>query len=70
LARVREKHGGKHHEIEDIEKLFGDVEREMIMHMEKEEQILFPYIDAESVRSTGKARWSPCSFKLYGIPFT
>ena len=42
LARVREKPGGKHHEIEDIEKPFGDVAREMIMHMQKEEQILFP----------------------------
>jgi regulator of cell morphogenesis and NO signaling len=46
LARVTEKHGGKHHEIEDIEKLFGEVAREMIMHIQKEEQILFPYIDA------------------------
>jgi regulator of cell morphogenesis and NO signaling len=42
LARVREKHGGKHHEVEDIEKLFGDDAREMIVHMQKEEQILFP----------------------------
>ena len=46
IAKVREKHGSKHREVEEIEKLFGDVAREMLMHMQKEEQILFPYIDA------------------------
>src|SRR6266705_2958915 len=46
LAKIREKHGAKHPEIGEIEKLFGDVAREMTSHMQKEEQILFPYIDA------------------------
>lgn len=46
LAKVRGKHGVRHREIEEIEKLFGDVGREMIAHMQKEEQILFPYIEA------------------------
>ena len=46
LAKVRGKHGEKHREIEEIEKLFGNVGREMIAHMQKEEQILFPYIEA------------------------
>ena len=46
LAKIREKHGPKHREIGEIERLFGDVAREMTAHMQKEEQILFPYIDA------------------------
>ncbi len=46
LDKVREKHGENHPEIADIQRLFTEVSREMIMHMQKEEQILFPYIDA------------------------
>ena len=44
--KVTAKHGKNHTELEDIRKLFAEVGREMIMHMQKEEQILFPYIDA------------------------
>ena len=55
LARVREKHGAAHPEIEEIEKLFADVAREMTAHMQKEEQILFPYIDSLE-RSTSEKR--------------
>jgi len=46
LEKVRAKHGENHSEIADIQRLFTEVSREMIMHMQKEEQILFPYIDA------------------------
>lgn len=55
LAKVREKHAEKHGEIGEIEKLFGDLAREMTAHMQKEEQILFPYIEAmeRSARSNG-----------------
>ncbi|HLW81457.1 MAG TPA: iron-sulfur cluster repair di-iron protein [Candidatus Acidoferrales bacterium] len=44
--KVTAKHGKNHTELEDIRKLFVEVGREMIVHMQKEEQILFPYIDA------------------------
>lgn len=44
--KVATKHGGNHAELVDIGKLFAEVGEEMIMHMQKEEQILFPYIDA------------------------
>lgn len=44
--KVTAKHGTNHAELEDIGKLFAEVGREMILHMQKEEQILFPYIDA------------------------
>lgn len=46
LDRVEAKHGKNHSGIADIQRLFAEVGREMIMHMRKEEQILFPYIDA------------------------
>lgn len=46
LAKVRGKHGSKHSELDEIEALFAAVAREMLMHMQKEEQILFPYIDS------------------------
>ena len=53
LAKVKAKHGENHSEIADIQRLFTEVGREMIMHMQKEEQILFPYIDAlEKANST------------------
>lgn len=44
--KVIAKHGKDHIELEDIGGLFAEVGHEMIMHMQKEEQILFPYIDA------------------------
>jgi regulator of cell morphogenesis and NO signaling len=46
LEKVRAKHGVAHAELTTIQGLFAQVGREMIMHMQKEEQILFPYIDA------------------------
>ena len=54
LAKIREKHGNKHRELGEIEKLFGDVAREMLAHMQKEEQILFPFIDALERAANGK----------------
>jgi len=68
LAKVREKHGEKHHEIEEIEKLFGDVAREMIMHMQKEEQILFPYIDALERSAHGNGSVEPPFFQTVRNP--
>lgn len=44
--KVTARHGKNHTELEGIGKLFAEVGREMIMHMQKEEQILFPYIDS------------------------
>jgi regulator of cell morphogenesis and NO signaling len=51
--KVGAKHGARHPEISSIRTLFIEVGQEMIMHLQKEEQILFPYIDAlEKARST------------------
>lgn len=50
--KVRAKHIEKHPEIDEVGRLFEQVSREMLMYMQKEEQILFPYIDnvARAVR--------------------
>lgn len=57
LDKVVAKHGKNHSELTDIQRLFAEVAREMIMHMQKEEQILFPYIDAleKATNSHGSA---------------
>src|SRR5215475_9347942 len=46
LDKVATKHGRNHPELVVIGKLFAEVGREMILHMQREEQILFPYIEA------------------------
>jgi regulator of cell morphogenesis and NO signaling len=68
LAKVREKHGSKHCEVGEIEKLFGDVAREMLMHMQKEEQILFPYIDALERAAHGQEAIEPPFFQTVRNP--
>jgi regulator of cell morphogenesis and NO signaling len=68
LAKVRETHGAKHREMEEIEKLFGDVAREMLMHMQKEEQILFPYIDALERSVNGSGPVEPPFFQTVRNP--
>jgi regulator of cell morphogenesis and NO signaling len=45
LAKVRAKHEAGHAELSGIETAFLRLGDEMIAHMQKEEQILFPYID-------------------------
>lgn len=46
LVKVRAKHAKTHPEVEEVVWLFEEVAREMLAHMQKEEQILFPYIDS------------------------
>ena len=68
LAKVREAHGAKHREIEEIEKLFGDVAREMLMHMQKEEQSRYPYIDALERSANGNGPVEPPFFQTVRNP--
>ena len=44
LAKVVSAHGERHPELQKIQKLFRALKEELLMHMFKEEQILFPYI--------------------------
>jgi regulator of cell morphogenesis and NO signaling len=68
LAKILERYGAKHHEIGEIEKLFGDVAREMTAHMQKEEQILFPYIDALERSASGNGSVEPPFFQTVRNP--
>jgi len=68
LAKIHEKHGPKHREIGEIERLFGDVAREMTAHMQKEEQILFPYIDALERSANGGGSVEPPFFQTVRNP--
>lgn len=58
--KVNSKHGSAHPELATIQDLFGQVAREMIMHMQKEEYVLFPYIEAvERSAASGSALETP-----------
>jgi len=60
LEKVKGKHGANHPEIALLEGLFQQLGREMIAHMQKEEIILFPYIERlEQSRNSGAALERP-----------
>jgi regulator of cell morphogenesis and NO signaling len=68
LEKVGAKHGDNHPEITDIQRLFTEVGREMIMHMQKEEQILFPYIDAVERAANAHGSVEPPFFQTVRNP--
>ncbi len=68
LDKVEAKHGKSHTEIADIRRLFTEVGREMIMHMQKEEQILFPYIDALEKATSAHSSVEPPFFQTVRNP--
>lgn len=68
LEKVRAKHGAAHAELATIQTLFAQVAREMIMHMQKEEQILFPYIEAAERAAAGKSALEPPFFQTVRNP--
>jgi len=68
LAKVKSKHGANHPEIATIEVLFSEVGQEMTAHMQKEEMILFPYIETlERLAQNGGTRERP-SFQTVRNP--
>ena len=68
LAKIRVKHGISHPELDEIGRLFGNVAREMLMHMQKEEQILFPFIDALERAANGNGKIEPPFFQTVKNP--
>ncbi|HUJ31149.1 MAG TPA: iron-sulfur cluster repair di-iron protein [Candidatus Acidoferrum sp.] len=68
LEKVKEKHGETHAEIADIQELFAKVSQEMIVHMQKEEQILFPYIEAMERAANGNGSLEPPFFQTVRNP--
>jgi regulator of cell morphogenesis and NO signaling len=56
LSKVCSVHGQNHSELFRIQSLFQDLHRDLIPHMQKEEMILFPYIEQmDAAASKGKA---------------
>lgn len=67
-AKVKTKHGAKHAELAEIESLFTRAAQEMIRHMQKEEQVLFPYIDAMEKAALGQGTVEPPFFRTVKNP--
>jgi len=65
---VKARHGENHPEIAAIQELFSDVGGEMLLHMQKEEQILFPYIDALERAKNGDGALEPPFFQTVRNP--
>lgn len=68
LDKVKSKHGTNHPEIAGIQELFARVGQEMIMHIQKEEQILFPYIEAMEQAANGNGALEPPFFQTVRNP--
>jgi regulator of cell morphogenesis and NO signaling len=68
LTKVNAKHGAKHPELTTTETLFAQVGREMTSHMQKEEQILFPYIETMERAHNGNGSLEPPFFQTVGNP--
>jgi len=68
LAKVKGKHGGNHPELAKIEEEFFGVAQEMYAHMQKEEQILFPYIERLERAEEGKEEIEPPFFQTVRNP--
>jgi len=68
LEKVQAKHGENHPELAEIKISFHQVGKEMIMHMQKEEQILFPYIEALDRAANEKGGIEPPFFQSVRNP--
>jgi regulator of cell morphogenesis and NO signaling len=68
LDKVKTKHGEHYPELAEIEISFHAVGKEMIMHMQKEEQILFPFIEALDRAANGKGSLEPPFFQTVRNP--
>lgn len=60
LNKIEKVHGERHPELYEINKLFSECALELGQHLEKEEKILFPYIDKmESSKSAHEGYAQP-----------
>lgn len=53
LSKVCSVHGKNHSELFRIQSLFQELNRDLIPHMQKEEMVLFPYIEQMEEAATG-----------------
>jgi len=61
-GKGRMPHGENHTELADVEDLFHAVAREMSAHIQKEELVLFPYIEAVEKAANGGVQPEPPFF--------
>ena len=60
MAKVASKHGENHPELFELQKLFTELGDDLLQHLLKEEQMLFPYvISLERVRGTNQILMPP-----------
>lgn len=62
LEKVKTVHEARHGELPRIELLFQQTGEEMLAHMQKEERVLFPYIDAMAHSVAQKQKIEPPFF--------
>jgi regulator of cell morphogenesis and NO signaling len=62
LAKVVSAHGMSHPELARVQSVFRGLDRELTMHMLKEEEILFPYIEEMEAAVNAKHSLPPCMF--------
>lgn len=62
LAKVVSVHGARHPELARVQSVFRELDQEMTMHMMKEEQMLFPYIENMEAAVSAKRPLPPCMF--------
>jgi regulator of cell morphogenesis and NO signaling len=62
LAKVVSTHGTNHPELTRVQSLFRGLDQELTMHMMKEEQILFPYIEEMEAAVNAKHSLPSCMF--------
>jgi regulator of cell morphogenesis and NO signaling len=62
LAKLVSRHGPRHPELRDVQTTFKDVADEMRVHMVKEENLLFPYIDALAAAARESRTAAPSPF--------
>ena len=62
LGKVLTAHGQKHHEIAQVQRHFHVVADELVRHMMKEEQILFPHIVKLEEAANARDKLAPAMF--------
>lgn len=62
LAKVVSVHGMNHPELTCVQSIFRELDQELTMHMMKEEEFLFPYIEKMEAAVNTKRSLPPCMF--------
>ncbi len=53
-GKIASVHGTQHPELIEVKKLFTEINKELLQHLQKEEEVLFPAIKSAIQKSTGE----------------